>query len=176
MTPRGHCPLCTYLLKALLFWRKATIQIYHPCSVCTSPQHQLLDHIFHLLGDKDVRVRSAVAAALCTYLSSQAAAKTNGFATATLPNTTAKVHASTTATTTKSMLFKEFVGERVFNDLPRPLSRVLDSAAAAANDHTTINNAGELDDCLAKVLFHLANVALELPGDKSQQVSGQRVI
>lgn len=142
-----------------------------------SIQQQLLDHIFHLLGDKDARVRSAVAAALCSYLSSQAATKTNGF-----DATSSNADNRSPTITTKALLFKEFVSERVFNDLPHPLSHVLDTGPAfdttipAAFNTSTITNeainySGVLDAVLAKVLFHLTNVALELNGDKHQQVS-----
>lgn len=96
-----------------------------------------------MLIDKDVRVRSAAALSLCTYL------KGIDDQNVVVPDNHRKT------------LYNELVAERVFHNLPAPLCHILDAAYMTSSPG--------IERRLAKVLFHLTNELLNF-GEKHQQV------
>lgn len=102
--------------------------------------------------DKDSRVRSAAAQALCSYLKGH-----EHFAAASVP------------IDCKMRLYNDLVSERIFRSLPSPLSQILDGKKTAS----TSGGASNVETRFAKVLFRLTNALLNF-GDKHLQVGWNR--
>lgn len=99
-----------------------------------------LQHIYALLGDKDIRVRKCAVNSIVNYIKE----KSNY-------SKLEKLQIS---------LLQEFVHERIFQSLPLPL----------CNFKTTIDSKSlQLQTIFAKVLYRLTNNMLEIH-DKNQQV------
>lgn len=106
-----------------------------------------MEHLYANLEDKDSRVRSAAASALCTYV--------NGYDDFTSPSSTLF---------SKMRLYNDLVRERIFRSLPAPLCEIFDECVFA-------NNGTGVENRLAKVLFRLTNELLNF-GEKHLQVGG----
>lgn len=111
--------------------------------LCGDVQTYFLQNIYTLLGDKDGKVRLAASGSLCQYVRRQAV----------LVDTTGSINRTTFT------ILQNFVSERIFKELPDPLSEI----------NVTINNTTNFDKVLGKVLYNLTNKLLEL-NDKNQQV------
>lgn len=105
-------------------------------------QEKFVSHIYVMLGDNDQRVRNAAADALSELIEGYKSAPEdiNSFE--------------------DRILVDELIADRVFADLPSPLSHLMDVRGKS----------DRIDEMLGKFLFHLSNLLLEIEC-KQRQVS-----
>lgn len=94
---------------------------------------QFMSHIYAMLGDNDHRVRKAAADALSELIGHY------------------KIIPDETVNCGDHILLNELVAERIFADLPSPVSHLMSGK----------KESNQIDEVLGKCLFHLSNLLLE---------------
>lgn len=111
--------------------------------VADNYRDQFMSHIYFMLGDNDQRVRNVAADALSEVVERYKNTTSHGM----------RSHDDQT-------LLNELIVERIFADLPSPLSQLMDDGAKSSR----------IGEILGKCLFHLSNLLLEIEC-KQRQVS-----
>lgn len=102
--------------------------------VADNYRDQFMSHIYAMLGDNDQRVRNAAADALSEFIGGYKSSpeEIQGY--------------------DDRILLNELIAERIFADLPSPLSDLMSDAGKS----------NQIDELLGKCLFHLSNLLLSI--------------